>query len=71
MKSFKFVVIRKNGEEDVFYKNLENTDVARNYIDSLKEENISIIQVLEVIGVDEKYGELLNCICQYSSNTLR
>lgn len=70
MKSFKIVVICKNGEENVFYKNFENADIARNYIDSLKEKNISSIQISEVIGVDKKYGEMLNLVAQYSSNTL-
>ena len=71
MKSFKFVVLCKNAEESVFYKTFENADMAKKYASTLIKENIDRIQVFSVFRKDEKYGELLNCVCQYSSNTLR
>ena len=45
-------------------------DMAKKYASTLIKENIDRIQVFSVFRKDEKYGELLNCVCQYSSNTL-
>ena len=70
MKNFKFVFLYKNAEESVFYKTFKNADMAKKYASTLIKENIDRIQVFSVFRKDEKYGELLNCVCQYSSNTL-